>query len=127
MSALPSNVQGDLLENLHRVAKNVKGRLREVAVEVVREKLALSNERVPYKRGKLHDSGRYSVRYSTVDNTIYIKITYGNSEVWYAIKVHEDLEAKHRGRRRAKFLESVLQESNFGAEISARFSLAECL
>lgn len=120
-------MSGDLLQNLQRVALNVKRNLRAAVVEVANEKLALSQERVPYKRGKLHDSGRVSVRSSTTDNTIALKITYGNSSVPYAVRVHEDLEAKHRGRRRAKFLESVIQEANLAAEVNAKFKLAECL
>jgi hypothetical protein len=121
------NVGGDLLENLKRIAPKVRANLREAAVNVAKRKLLLSQERVPYKSGDLHDSGRVSVRAGSVDNTISIKISYGSSSVPYAVRVHEDLQAKHRGQRRAKFLESVMQEADMAAEVYSEFKLADCL
>ena len=113
------------LRALSTLERGTKKQLREALDEVMAEKFAETQDRVPVKSGKLKASGRYNVRVSS--NQLTGRITYGDDEAWYAAKVHEDLEANHPRGGQAKFSESVLNETDLAEEISAHFDLAGAL
>ena len=80
---------------------------------VAEEKLAITQDRVPVKTGKLKSTGkvRVVIRKVSGDENISAEIAYGGDGVLYAHKVHEDLGARHKGGGKAKYVESVLMES----------------
>lgn len=115
--------QKELVERLQRYASEARKKMRVALVELGEEKLRITQERVPYKTGKLHNTGRISVRVG--EKQITLKILYGDDTVNYAWWVHENLEAKHSGGRRAKYVESVVLETKFSEELAAKLGLAE--
>jgi hypothetical protein len=106
---------------LKRAAAESRKELRKALLELGDEKLALTQQRVPYKTGKLSGTGRKSVRAG--EKQISLKISYGGPEAPYALRVHEDLEANYKGGRRAKYVESVLLETKFAQELAAKFDI----
>jgi len=129
MTAITSSFSGDkeLAKKLESMSKELPKITREALKEIGAEKLALTSPRVPYKTGKLHDSGRFSVRVG--EKQVMLTITYGGPDAPYAIRVHEDLEARHGGGRRAKFLESVILEAKptIGQDIIKKIDLRRAL
>jgi hypothetical protein len=109
----------ELIARLKRFAVESRKEMRANLVELGEEKLKLMQERVPYDKGKLHDTGRFSVRVG--EKQISLSFTFGGNGVLYARRVHEDLEAQHYGGRRAKYMESVVLETRLGEELAAKF------
>ena len=70
-----------------------------------------AKRRTPYDTGALHDSGKLTRVTISRGEDYEIKITFGEGGVFYALRVHEDLEMNHAPGKIAKFLETVLQES----------------
>ena len=69
-----------------------------------------ARDRAPKKTGELRKSGRVHDPISSGDGRISCKITFGNEKAYYAIYVHEDLNAKHTNGE-AKFLENAVNAS----------------
>ncbi|MFD9813713.1 hypothetical protein [Streptomyces sp. NPDC059080] len=65
--------------------------------------LAVSRQRVPIAEGTLERSGAASVD----EQQLAAAVSYDTP---YAVRVHEDLTARHSPGRTAKYLESVLPE-----------------
>ncbi|WKX70048.1 hypothetical protein [Streptomyces sp. XD-27] len=65
--------------------------------------LAASRQRVPIEEGTLERSGVTSVD----EQQLVAAVSYDTP---YAVRVHEDLNARHAPGRTAKYLESVLPE-----------------
>ncbi|MCT9090590.1 hypothetical protein N4G70_17255 [Streptomyces sp. ASQP_92] len=65
--------------------------------------LAASRQRVPINEGTLERSGAASVD----EQNLTAAVSYDTP---YAVRVHEDMTARHLPGRRAKYLESVLPE-----------------
>lgn len=114
----------DLVKNLAQLEKGTKKQLRKAIVELAKEKLAITQERVPVKKGKLKATGRASVRVGAKQLTA--KILYGDDEVKYAVRQHEDLSLQHKVGG-PKYVESVINETRFAEELGARFDLAAAI
>lgn len=79
---------------------DLKDAMRGTAQEVLDE----SQRIVPVDKGTLKDSG--TVKEPVVDaNGIEVEITYGGAASKYAFFVHEDLSARHKDGKTAKYLE----------------------
>ncbi|MEX2984575.1 hypothetical protein [Streptomyces sp. C36] len=65
--------------------------------------LAASRQRVPINEGTLERSGAASVD----EQSMTAAVSYDTT---YAVRVHEDMNARHSPGRSAKYLESVLPE-----------------
>jgi hypothetical protein len=82
--------------------------------------LEIAKQRTPVDTGALVDSGmlgepeKSGFQYSQ-------PITFGDPEPYYAIFVHENLEARHPNGGQAKFLESAVLERSAG--MSSRLGL----
>ncbi len=111
----------DLINTLSRLDKGSRKELRRVMTEIADEKLPLMKERAPLDEGDLRATGRYTVRAGP--KQLIIKFHFGDDNVRYAARQHEDLEAKHKVGR-AKYVESVILESRFASELAAKFDLA---
>jgi hypothetical protein len=125
MSAiLKTGFTGDkeLIARLRRFSLESKKQFRAGLVEVGKEKLEITKQIVPYKTGALQGTGRISVRVGEKQTTL--KILYGGPDAPYALRVHEDLNAKHNNGRRAKFVESVVLQTRLGEELADKFDLA---
>lgn len=93
-----------LMEEFRAVANqalNAEGRIE----------LAEAKKRTPVDTGDLQKSGRLTRVTIVRGEDFEIHITFGEGGVFYALRVHEDLEMNHPRGGQAKFLESVLQES----------------
>lgn len=66
--------------------------------------LAASRQRVPINEGTLERSGAASVD----EQSMSAAVSYDTP---YAVRVHEDMNARHAPGRSAKYLESVLPET----------------
>jgi Bacteriophage HK97-gp10, putative tail-component len=71
--------------------------------------LQVAKERCPVDTGALRDSGKLEDTVKS-GHEIAVPITFGDPEPYYAIYVHEDLEAKHPNGGQAKFLESAIND-----------------
>lgn len=104
--------------------------VRRAANVVIDRKLAITQERVPVKTGKLKKTGRKMVSLSKVGGApnVSASIVYGSLEVLYARRVHEDLLAKHKVGQ-AKYVESVILESvsTAGSELANEISLQRAM
>lgn len=83
-----------------------------------------SKKRVPVDTGALRSSGVVGEPQFDGKN-VSVSLGYGGEGVDYALKVHEDLEARHKVGQ-AKYLESVIMESapNLLERIAKRIDLA---
>ena len=99
--------------------------MRLAVKAIAQDKLAITQERVPVKSGDLKATGRVSVRVG--EKQVTARIIYGDADVRYGPKVHEDLGAKHSGGGQAKYVESVINETDFGAEVATALTLANAL
>jgi hypothetical protein len=115
----------DLVKNLAQLEKGTKKQLRKAIVVIAKQKLAISQERVPVKSGKLKATGRASVRVGAKQLTA--KLIYGSDEVKYAARIHEDLTLRHPRGGQSKYVESVINETDFAAEVAASFDLAAAI
>jgi len=92
--------------NLRRIADATPGELKRALRNEARIELNEAIRRTPRKTGDLRDSAHLSD--PEVDGRdISIQLIFS---MWYAVYVHEDLEADHPIGQ-AKFLESTLLES----------------
>lgn len=116
------------VEGIPELKRTVLGRLdrivekgRDGLMAAGEKILELSNTKVPVLTGRLRDSGRVSF-YADSKTDYYVVVSYGDQSVLYAIKVHEDLEARHIHGGEAKFLEKAVQEmeKNIGPIIAEK-------
>lgn len=98
------------LLNLIRALPDEIERALEIDAQIT---LDLAKSRTPVKTGALKESGTLQdpVR---VGFEIAQPITFGDPTPYYAIFVHENLEAKHPRGGQAKFLESAVLEREPG-------------
>jgi hypothetical protein len=107
-----SNSQGNLASPLQRKKQQLAIRdamqkaLEQIILEVYKESQIL----VPVKTGALKASGRITKATEAFENGIYdVNVEYGNdTDVDYAVYVHEDLTKFHQAPTQAKFLEIPL-------------------
>lgn len=111
----------ELAAKLQAKVAECRKEFRRALVVLGEEKLAITQERVPVKKGDLKATGRISVRAG--EKQVSLGIFYGSADVRYAARVHEDLEAKHPNGGQAKFVESVINETNLGEELAGRVNL----
>jgi len=121
--AVRATLQGDkeMLARLERLAgdQGMRKELRGAVKEVGQDKLAITQDRVPVKTGKLQRSGRLLVMVSPKKEDIRISIVYGGPDVPYALRVHETHKTK------SKFVESVILEAapTAAGEIAGKIDL----
>jgi hypothetical protein len=110
----------DLIDNLARLDKGMKKELRRTIVAMADKKLLEMKRRCPFETGALYATGRFTVRAGA--KQLIVKFHFGDSKVKYAAVQHEDLEAKHKVGR-SKYVESVIRETSFAAELAKGFDL----
>lgn len=109
-----------LIGALKSLQQSVPKAFRAALVELGDVVFAKTQDRVPVKTGKLKGTGRVTVRAGA--QQVVMGIHYGNDEVRYAGRVHEDLKARHTIGQ-AKYVESVVNETDFGGELASRVKL----
>ena len=109
--------------NAIAAAANIVSRVERAMVSEMRIELREVNKRTPKDRGYLEESNRIEGPERS-GRSIRVYIRSGDERAWYALYVHEDLEAFH-AIGQAKYLESVLFESApyIMARIAARARL----
>jgi len=128
-AALRMTLDGDraMKRKLESMVRKFPVAVRRGTRIVAEQKLAITQDRVPVKTGKLKSTGkvRISLRKVLGDENISATIVYGGSGVLYARRVHENLTARHKGGGRAKYVESVLMESvsSIGADLARAIDL----
>jgi Bacteriophage protein of unknown function (DUF646). len=94
---------------LRKLARDVPGVVAAALYEEAKIEMREAKRRTPVETGALRDSGL--VYKPMIDGSmISCTMTFGVPDPYYAIYVHEDLEA-HHDVGEAKFLESTLLES----------------
>ena len=74
-----------------------------------------SQEEVPVDKNPLRTSG--NLGFPHLDGqTVVVEISYGGAAVDYAMAVHEDLEARHRDGKKAKYLEDPARRGIVGMD-----------
>lgn len=98
------------LDSIATALSDLVRKVPEVAAQALREEAEIEMEeakrRTPVDTGALRASGRVTSSEDGLEATL----SFGNTAVDYALKVHEDTEAFHDDGQ-AKYLESVLVES----------------
>ncbi len=115
----------DFAAMLTRLDKGSKLELKRVMGAIALPLFERTQAIVPVKKGKLKASGRISIRVGTKQLTLSIK--YGNAEVQYAAKIHEDLELAHPHGGQAKYVESVVRGYPFLEVLAALIDLKSML
>jgi bacteriophage HK97-gp10 putative tail-component len=127
--AIRVTLEGDraMKQRLSALAQIASKDSRKAARTVMGRKLEIAQTRVPVKEGDLRDSGRIrvSIRKSKSATNIAASMVFGNRDVPYAYKIHEDLTLDHPNGGQAKYAESVIREavSTAGAELAAEIDL----
>jgi hypothetical protein len=99
----------DMRARLIDEASAFPGKVMKAMTKETEIELKEVNRRTPVEEGDLVESNRIDGPHQE-RNTIRIFIRSGDEKAFYALYVHEDLEAFHRVGQ-AKYLESVLFES----------------
>lgn len=109
---------------LKRAASRFPDEVAQAMVAEAKIELQEAKRRTPVDTGALQASGEIS-SVQRNGRSIEVDITFGNSDVDYAVIVHEDLEANHPNGGQAKYLESVLKESapHMSGRIARRIDL----
>jgi hypothetical protein len=98
-----------LVPGVEKVKRELPKQMRD-AVQAEAEALkVVAQSRVPVKTGALKNSARVVMD----PDKAKASIVFGNTDVDYAVIVHENLEAHHENGQ-AKFLESTLMEATSG-------------
>jgi hypothetical protein len=100
----------ELSNKLRQMAREVPGVVAAAMYEEARIEMKEAQRRCPVKTGALKKSGLVYKPEISTKNEITVKLTFGVPTPYYAIYVHENLEAFHPNGE-AKFLESTLLES----------------
>jgi len=76
---------------------------------------AESQKEVPVDKGNLRNSGQaYGIQVNRFGDTLEITLGYGGVAASYALIVHEDLQARHKGGTKAKYLEDPIKRRSNG-------------
>ena len=76
---------------------------------------AESQAEVPVDKGNLRNSGQaYGIQVNRFGDTLEITLGYGGVAASYALIVHEDLQARHNGGTKAKYLEDPIKRRSNG-------------
>lgn len=115
---------GGTIGRVDRFIFEARKDMRKAMLVVGERKLAITQERVPRRTGKLAKTGRVSVRVG--EKQVMVRLKYGDDEeVKYAIWVHENLTNKHEVGQ-AKYVESVIRETrDFAGEIAAELDIVK--
>lgn len=128
MAAVSMTIEGDaaMRRRLESCARDFPLESRRGMNVVLARLFAITQERVPVKSGKLKASGKKSVSLKKVEGEPNIAgtILYGDSEVWYARLVHDNLKAKHP-HGQARYVASVIEEAagTVGHELAKEIDL----
>jgi hypothetical protein len=74
-----------------------------------------SQDEVPVDKNPLRTSGQLGLPHLE-GQTVVVEISYGGAAVDYAMAVHEDLEARHRDGKKAKYLEDPARRGIVGMD-----------
>ena len=97
-----------IISNYRQLVKTLEGSSADILEQVLHPVLSKSQMYVPKKTGALASSVEL-----TTENTATgaeARITYGNSDVYYAAIVHEFTWLNHQSPTRAKYLQSAMEE-----------------
>ena len=76
---------------------------------------AESQEEVPVDKGHLRNSGQaHGIKVNRFGDTLEITLGYGGVAASYALVVHEDLNARRNGGKKAKYLEDPIKRRSNG-------------
>lgn len=117
-------VGADKLANLYgrATASGTVNELKQAIHGTAQEVLAESQKIVPVDLGTLKASGQVKEPKVSADR-ISVEITYGGAASKYALFVHEDMKARHRDGKTAKYLEipAVAARASFIRGIMERY------
>jgi hypothetical protein len=69
-----------------------------------------SQMQVPVDQGMLRDSGQaYGIQVNQIGDALVVTLGYGGVAAPYALRVHEDLGARHNSPTKAKYLEDPVK------------------
>lgn len=97
----------ELLAALETLDERIVGIVQEAALNEAKHEFPMTQEQVPVRTGALKASGRVDL-FEFEPGEVTAGIAYGNTEIDYAVIVHEDLEAFHP-HGKAKFVEDVVR------------------
>lgn len=114
----------EMLAKIKGIANSFPDRVGAALYQEAQVEMTEAKRRCPVDTGKLRASGQVS-KPEREGRRISVTLSFGGAAADYAIYVHENLEANHAsppfGGGQAKFLESVLNESQpYMAERLAR-------
>lgn len=109
---MPGPVIGsfELGRKLRQLANSVPRVVADALYEEAKIEMKEAKRRTPVLTGALRDSGMVMKPEVSVSNEISVTLSFGVPGPYYAIYVHENLEAVHETGQ-AKFLESTILES----------------
>ena len=74
-----------------------------------------SQREVPVDKGNLRNSGQaHGIKVNRFGDTLEITLGYGGVAASYALIVHEDMTARHKGGTKAKYLEDPIKRRSNG-------------
>jgi hypothetical protein len=105
----------DILWNMRQVVKGLTGVTPDALEYGLWPIFAESQRLVPVDTGALHDSGYLNTGWE--GNRAVAEIGYAPGGIPdYAVKVHEDLEARHKPPTKAKFLQDAIDTELDGVQ-----------
>lgn len=99
-----------LIRTLKKDEKENTKNLREGLNEAARYLFGITDEVVPVDTGLLQSTGGID---DVTDDEVEPEVIlgYGSNDAYYAVYVHEDLEARHAPGKQAKYLEGPFDEN----------------
>ena len=115
---------GAMAAKIRRVEAGFRNEVARALYREAQIEMTESKRRVPVEYGILRASGHVQEPVWS-GKSISVTLAYGGEAEAYAVIVHEDLEALHPRGGQAKYLESVLKESqpHMKARVARRINL----
>ena len=99
-----------LINLLQKGGAGARQALRQSLYVEAQIAFAESQQEVPVDLGNLRNSGpAYGVQVNSFGDTLEITLGYGGVAASYALIVHEDMNARHKGGTKAKYLEDPIK------------------
>ena len=104
-----------LINVLQKGGAGARQALRQSLYVEAQIAFAESQEEVPVDKSHLRNSGQaYGIQVNSLGDTLEITLGYGGVAASYALIVHEDMNARHKGGTKAKYLEDPIKRRSAG-------------
>jgi len=104
-----------LINLLQKGGAGARQALRQSLYVEAQMAFAESQQEVPVDFGNLRNSGQaYGIQVNSFGDTLEITLGYGGVAASYALIVHEDMNARHKGGTKAKYLEDPIKRRAAG-------------